>query len=385
MGTTTDKTDFLCIGDRVVIYCHGKKGIYIADFWEGNCHRRKSQQTSNRKEAVRRATKLANDLLCGTFQTVVKPVTLTETVERYLAHLRTEGRAKRTIVKYAGVLALFTEFVGRAHNNRLDRVSATHFDDFRTERAAKKHRKTVYTQSIVIKQFMKWARTRKLIAENPLAEVKIDKPKLEKHPGPNLDQVNQILAAAPEPLTSMFTMLAFTGIRSGELMRLRKEDVDLDGNWLHVRSPEGGETKNHLSRKVPIHVRLRPVVQAWLKVGWQCLYSGESSEKVPAASVQVKQKNLNNNLAALLKAIALPTGRKTKGFVVHSLRHIFETFCVNNGVPQRAVDAWMGHAPGKSMGTYYYQLDDAESQIFMVKVPFGIGRPAAGIGKEELK
>jgi hypothetical protein len=45
----------------------------------------------------------------------------------------------------------------------------------------------------------------------------------------------------------------------------------------------------------------------------------------------------------------------------------------------------MGHAPGKSMGTYYYQLDDAESQIFMDKVPFGTGQPAAGVGKEELK
>jgi integrase len=69
--------------------------------------------------------------------------------------------------------------------------------------------------------------------------------------------------------------------------------------------------------------------------------------------------------------------------VIHSLRHFFETFTVNAGVPQRAVDAWPGHHSDKSMAAVYYRLRDEDSQAFMAKVPFGAGEPAADAGKED--
>ena len=42
--------------------------------------------------------------------------------------------------------------------------------------------------------------------------------------------------------------------------------------------------------------------------------------------------------------------RAKKTVVIHSLRYFFETFTVNTGTPQRAVDAWFGHRSDKSMG-----------------------------------
>lgn len=36
------------------------------------------------------------------------------------------------------------------------------------------------------------------------------------------------------------------------------------------------------------------------------------------------------------------------GFVIHSLRHFFETFAVNAGIPQRVIDTWLGHRSDKS-------------------------------------
>lgn len=40
------------------------------------------------------------------------------------------------------------------------------------------------------------------------------------------------------------------------------------------------------------------------------------------------------------------------------------------GIPQRAINNWMGHTGDKSMGSVYYQLADKASQDFMTKVPF---------------
>jgi len=52
-----------------------------------------------------------------------------------------------------------------------------------------------------------------------------------------------------------------------------------------------------------------------------------------------------------------------------------ETFAINNGIPQRVVDAWLGHVGDKSMGAVYYKLSDADSQKFMAMVPFGAPDP----------
>lgn len=68
--------------------------------------------------------------------------------------------------------------------------------------------------------------------------------------------------------------------------------------------------------------------------------------------------------------------------MVHSLRHFFETFTVNAGVPQRVIDAWLGHRSDKSMAAVYYRLRDEDSQAFMAKIPFGAGEPAADAGTE---
>jgi integrase len=70
------------------------------------------------------------------------------------------------------------------------------------------------------------------------------------------------------------------------------------------------------------------------------------------------------------------------GLAIHSLRHFFETFCANAGIPQRAVDTWLGHHSDKSMAAVYYRLRDEDSQAFILRVPFGAGEPAADAGGE---
>ena len=93
---------------------------------------------------------------------------------------------------------------------------------------------------------------------------------------------------------------------------------------------------------------------------------------------------LNEAFGRLVKRLGYPTGRDT-GFVVHSLRHFFETFNVNAGTPQRVIDTWLGHYSDRSMGAVYYRLTDEESQSFLRKVPFGTGLAAADAAKEVVR
>ena len=376
-----DDSNRVRVGDRVTIFPRGAKKTWVADFWEGGVHRKVSLKTTNKKVAVERAIKLAADLTHGTYQQPPPPVTVRDVVGDYITYLRTEDRARKTIVKYRGVFDLFISYLDRQRVTRLSQVAAGHFDRYRAERRDSRHRKTVYCEGVIIKQLFKWARARKLIAENPLADVRLEKPPLEPKEGPSLDQVNAILAAAGEPLRNQLAVLAFTGMRAGELQRLRPEDVDLVGGWVHVRSRPGAETKNRESRKVPIHPRLWTALAGLPKAHRPWLFTAAPSRKYPAGNHHISVKRLNDQFTRMVGRLGMPVGRDA-GFVIHSLRHYFETFTVNAGIPQRVIDTWLGHRSDKSMAAVYYRLRDDDSQAFMAKVPFGAGEPAAVTGKE---
>jgi len=202
---------------------------------------------------------------------------------------------------------------------------------------------------------------------------------VEPRGGPTLDEVQKLLAKAQESRLTQYTLLACTGMRSGELQRLRVDDIDLAGNWIHIISREGAETKTGYSRKVPIHPRLKPLLAALPKTGpW--LFTAPASRKYPLGGHWINTKHLNDDFQKLLKATGVAVGRRTGGFSIHSLRNSFETLCVNAGIPQRVVDTWLGHRSDKSMASVYYKLSDDDSQRFMKRVPLGTGSPAADAG-----
>jgi integrase len=378
----TDNPERIRVGDRVTIYPRGKKKVWCADYWQDGQHCRQSLRTANKRVALQKAMKLELELAAGTFHKAAPSMLLRQACDDYLSYLETEHRAKKTLVKYRGILDNLVAFLEQQRVTRLAQVTVTHFDRFRAWRKPSCHPKTMYTEGVVIKQMFKWARSRKLIAENPLAEVKLSKPPLHPRPGPSLEQVNQILEALSEPQRTPIAVLGFTGMRTGELQCLRPEDLDLEGGWLHICSREGAETKTRLSRKVPIHCRLRPLLQALHGRRRPWLFTMPASSRYPQGDHQFNVKKLNETFLRVVKKLDMPTGRKQGGFTLHSLRHFFETFTVNAGIPQRVIDTWLGHRSDRSMASIYYKLSDADSQKFMTQVPFGPVPPANPIAQE---
>jgi integrase len=167
-------------------------------------------------------------------------------------------------------------------------------------------------------------------------------------------------------------------MRSGELQRLRPGDIDLVGNWIHIVSREGAETKSGHSRKIPIHPRLKPFLEAVSRRDRPWFFTATASEKYPDGNHHISTKHLKEDFLKVLERLKLPAGRNG-GFTVHSLRHTFETVSINAGIPQRVVDTWLGHRSDTSMASIYYRLSDEDSQKFINQVPFGTGEsPAHG-------
>ncbi len=331
--------------------------------------------------AIERATILAAELHQGTYRPAPVAIGFSDAAAGYITSLKTDGRSRKTIVKYEGVFKIFTAFLGGRRLSRLNQVTAGHFDAWRVERRAARSAKTVYTESIIVMQLFRWAHTRKLIAENPLHGIRLNKPRGEPKGGPTLVEVNRILAAADQPLRTWLAVLAFSGMRVGELRQLRREDVDFAAYWIRIQSRPGAETKTRTSRKIPIHPRLRAELARHPRSAGAWFFTAGRSAKHPAGGNWINPKRVNDQFQRLLRSLNLPTGRSS-GFVIHSLRHFFETHLVNAGIHQRVIDTWLGHTADKSMASVYYRLGDEESQQMMLKVPFGTGEPAALAGEE---
>jgi integrase len=369
------------IGDRVKLRRRGKKKVWTAEFSRNGKHCRASMKTANLVVAKERAVKLAAELVDHKFRPPPPPQTYLEAVGNYLATLTANGRCTATTLKYRPVLAAFGGVLAAAGVTTVGHMSPAHLDQFLIDRSKSHHPATRCHHARIVKQFAKWLHRRRLIVENPFTDIPLFQPTREPKERPSLDQVNRLLRAASPRLRPLLAALAFTGSRVGEVRRLRPEDVDLAGNWVWVRSRPGAETKTRTERKVPIHERLRPVLDAAVAAArGPHLFTTKPSRTAPEG-LPINSPSLNRQYKQLVASLGMPTGRAA-GFTLHSLRRFFESHTVNAGIPQRVIDAWLGHASDKSMGAVYYSLRDEESQGFMRKVPFWDGPPATDAGKE---
>ncbi len=383
-----DEQTRIPVGQFTTIFKRGKKGTYTADFHHNGKHCRRSLRTSNLRVARQRAVELELEITNGTLSETMSaanpaPMTIRQAADEFLDYLETEKRRPKTRKKYRGILLNFASFSELGNVERLADVDMRLIDKFRAHRKPLVGPKSMHHEGVLLKGFLGWCRQRKLIAENPLAEVKFRRPKPPRRGGPTLEQINAILVAADERRRPILAVLAFTGMRSGESQHLRAEDVDLRGNWLHIESREGYETKTGECRDVPIHPRLRPFLQRQAKHARSWFFTGPATPKYPDGSHHINTKRLNEYFLGILKKLGLPTGRDG-GFTIHSLRHAFKIICINAGIPREVVDAWQGHSPDRSAGGAYYRLSAEESQRFMEQVPFGTGKPAADAGDTEV-
>lgn len=131
-------------------------------------------------------------------------------------------------------------------------------------------------------------------------------------------------------------LLAFSGMRKGELSALKWADVGPE--WLTVGA--SGRTKSKRFRLVPITAPLRAVLD---EMRAEC----DTGLVAPIASPR-------RALSTACRALKLPNMR------VHDLRHWFATWAIQGGTDIPTVAKWLGHSDGGAlaMRTYGHVRDD---------------------------
>lgn len=126
----------------------------------------------------------------------------------------------------------------------------------------------------VLSSFFSWAVRSKLVAKNPVTEVRVPKgtgvrKAHEVYPF-TIDELREVVGALTGPQADIALFLGLTGRRWGEMVALRVRDVaEVPFPAVRVgRSASGGQevrstTKGGGARTVPLTAELVPVVKAW--------------------------------------------------------------------------------------------------------------------------
>ena len=222
--------------------------------------------------------------------------------------------------------------------------------------------KTVRNIHQIISSAMKLAQEQKLIASNPTEGCAL--PRLEHKEMQTLpvEQLQSFLREAKDSgVFELYYLELVTGLRRGELLGLKWEDVDLERGDLRVRRQVArinGEvveaplkTKNAY-RTLPLAEDTINVLKAQKKkIGaspW--VFPGPTGGPISPDSVL-------HMLHRVLKRAGLPRVR------FHDLRHTFATLALQNGVDVKTVSGMLGHfSTGFTLDTYAHVTTASQRQ-----------------------
>ena len=221
--------------------------------------------------------------------------------------------------------------------------------------------KTVRNINQVISSAMDMAVRHKLILSNPTEGCELPKVEHRKMKTLPAEQLGAFLREAKESsVYELYYLDLATGLRRGELLGLKWEDVDLQNGVIHVRRQVArvdGEVK-----ELPLKTKnsYRNISISWDAVAMLTeMEAHRSSDYVFPSSTggPISPDSVNNMLHRVLKRAGLPSIR------FHDLRHTFATLALQNGVDIKTVSGMLGHfSAGFTLDTYAHVTTSAQKE-----------------------
>ena len=299
------------------------------------------------------AVEIFNRLQDGRPRVVDSKLRVEELIDAYFEASKAKGLARKTEWKYSTDLDKLKEFwrqgrISLAHTFSREALFA--YRQWLDERGCAD--KTIYGALTLAKQVFKWGFQEGRLREYRLGSAKIAKAKARPQPCFTTEQAELIVANSEGPEKAAFATLAYAGLRIGELEQLQWADRQFsrgDLGMFHIRrGGSNGTTKDKDHRFVPVHPRIRPLLQALPK----------TDERV---FPDITERRLLRRLKEVCGEIGL---RNPKRFKLHSFRHHFASLCANHSIAYRKALTWLGHSKSEMLDLYYH-LHDADSQAAM--------------------
>jgi integrase len=359
-----------------VIYKRGKKGIYWYRFmWQGRLVRESTKQTNDKIARNMEATHRSKLAMGEVGIRERKPA---PTLKDFCTH-RFEPWAKATF-EYtcpnnwfwfrAGLRRLTAyEPLAKARLSEITKETVAGFTAYEQTRLQNRGReegeeKRGMAVSSINSSLRVLRRVLRLAVEWGVLEAS---PKLALLPGEHrrervitIDEEAKYLAAAPQPLASIATVLADTGMRPDECYRLRWENVTwANGRYGTVLVTQG---KTAAARRV---LPMTPRVRGVLEMRWESAARPADGWiwPAPTRSGRVDHSSLKKQHARAFRTINAEATKSNmrviKPWVLYAFRHTFLTRLGESGCDAWTLARIAGHSSVAISSRYVHPSEDA--------------------------
>lgn len=191
-------------------------------------------------------------------------VSLKDAHQQFIEHLKGKSRASATILAYGKdieQLVAYLQSLTKTDSAQIETVDLQAF----MEKLAKENYtpKSISRKTNSTKTFFKFLKASNLSTDDPAAS--LEHPKFENKPPRILSKTEyralRDAARADLRIFAVIELLLQTGIRIGELSKLRLEDINLEASTLHVPFFEGTN-----ERDIPLNAPAGEAVKKYLEV-----------------------------------------------------------------------------------------------------------------------
>jgi integrase len=134
----------------------------------------------------------------------------------------------------------------------------------------------------------------------------------------SLEQLSKLLTAIDEDhdtqAVNFMKLVLYTGLRRGELFKLRWEDVDFDRGFIHIRSPKGGKDQT-----IPLNPAARDLLEHHPR--------DDNSPYVFPGRGGAQRKDIKRPVNRIRQRAGLPPDFRP----LHGLRHVYASMLASSG------------------------------------------------------
>jgi integrase/recombinase XerD len=264
-------------------------------------------------------------------------------IDSFLTMIAVEkGLAKNTVDAYSRDLVQFAEFVAARD---ISAWSGTETADLRSYLASMRNRRlsarSIARHVVTLRRFYAFLESEGVISQNPMPSFQLTaSPRKLPHTLSAQDIEKLIAQPNPgEPLgirdRAMLELLYATGLRVTELISLKMQQIDLQGDFLTVKG------KGSKMRAVPFGKWAREKLASYINETRPRLLKGGSSAFVFIG--RSGRPLTRQRFWKLIGGYALAAGIE-KRVTPHTLRHSFATHLLEGGADLRSVQSMLGHA-----------------------------------------
>ncbi len=306
------------------IHLWKRHGVYYVGYLDEAGKRRwKSTGCTVKSEALQSLSHFENLL-----KPRIQPKRRSEFTAEFLSYANSVY-AKSTVDIFAIGLKHLSEIAG---NSPLQGLSLKHLDLYKILRLKSVTPTSVNVELRALRTIMNIALRWNLLEKNPLANLQLlripEKPPSCLSPNDFL----KLLGKIKEPwLKELVTFSVLTGLRRGELLNLKWDQVDFEKRVLHIQSSVSFTTKHGRIRTIPLN-----------DVAYRCLLC--KKERTRSGYVftigdrRIEGSHFSHKFKEAVRLAALD-----ENLHVHSLRHTHATWLVRAGVNIYEVQKLLGH------------------------------------------